>query len=40
MQILDMKARTRCDLISLSALVRLQSYEVSTFEPEILGVVV
>ena len=40
MQILDVRARTRCVLISLSALVRLQSYEVSTFEPELLGVVV
>ena len=40
MQILAMRARTRCDLISLSALVRLQSYEVSTFEPELLSVVV
>lgn len=31
------RARTSCDLIFLSALVRLQSYEFSTFEPELVG---
>lgn len=32
-----MRARTSCDLIFPSALVRLQSYEFSTFEPELVG---